>query len=485
MSTCRLRAVLLACAVWGLASQRGRGDIVEYIVPGLDIIVSLQGKTTVNPGRTVTFTHPSLGHKLTMGLDDVRIFKAPTFQEVFSQRLNKAVAARDADEVMRVAQFALKHGLLREVYSAADKALEIKPDHAAALRVRRLRELMAQPLGSYEQQERHLRQVCRNDGMKIRASEHFILLYDVPDEGPKPRSLRRLELLEQVYSVFLLKFHLHGATIDIPRERMMVLLFHQHSEFLQFGAELDPELTSASGFWDHRTNVAVFFDHGTSDRMRRLMVFSDKLQQDKAEAIRTRSPGAREIVRMADTMRLIIEIEREDLDITVVTHECAHQMAGNTGLLPRDIRIPSWAHEGLATYFESPDDASWSGIGAVNQERLQYYKFLTLLPEYSKVEFLVSDRIFRSAKSHEATLAAYGQAWAMTHYLMDKQFPKLVEYYARLGELPPDLILTPEINERVFFEVFGEPDKVNAQFRAYMRSIKTDLELLIDLLTGG
>ena len=41
---------------------------------------------------------------------------------------------------------------------------------------------------------------------------------------------------------------------------------------------------------------------------------------------------------------MLVEIERENSDIEVVSHETTHQMAGNTGLLPRNVLIPSWTH---------------------------------------------------------------------------------------------------------------------------------------------
>ena len=72
----------------------------------------------------------------------------------------------------------------------------------------------------------------------------------------------------------------------------------------------------------------------------------------------------------------MIDLERENSDIEVVSHETTHQMAGNTGLLPRHVQVPRWVHEGLATYFETPNGASWGAIGAVNDSRLKLYRVL-------------------------------------------------------------------------------------------------------------
>ena len=101
-------------------------------------------------------------------------------------------------------------------------------------------------------------------------------------------------------------------------------------------------------------------------------------------------------------------------------------MAGNTGLLPRHVRIPSWVHEGLATYFETPNGAMWSGIGAVNESRLSLYRALERDREHSNIGFIVGDQIFDYAGSLGAKLHGYGQAWALTHFLMEKHFDKFI-----------------------------------------------------------
>jgi hypothetical protein len=208
---------------------------------------------------------------------------------------------------------------------------------------------------------------------------------------------------------------------------------------------------------------------------------SESLQAQKAEAVRLRAANAADVVRLADTISLLIEIEREDCDIEVVSHETTHQMAGNTGLLPRHVRIPSWVHEGLATYFETPDGAKWGGIGAVNQSRLSLYRNLERDREHSNLDFIVGDQIFDYARSLGATLHGYGQAWALTHFLMEKHFDKFMAFYRRLGELPPDTYLSQEVVNQLFDEALATDRQVlDYQWRGYMNSLKTDLELILD-----
>ena len=468
-------------------------DIVRYRVPGINREVVLEGKTTVNPGGSVTFTHPRFG-RLYFDVEDTRIYPVPTLESIFSRRLQAAQG--NADQLLEVARWALSRGLLDRFYQAVDKALEADPQHAEARRIDGLRQKMKEPLGDSSQQERELRGLVGHAGMKIETSPHFIMLHDTPDAPPPghklPRAKERLRLLEMIYESFLVKFYASGVELELPPQRLKVVLFNEHRDFLYFAESLSPSLKSASGFWDGSTNVVFFFDHGTTAEFQLLQKISDDLQNMKAEGAKTRISdrplykvgnriiALKDLARMADTIALLVQIERENNDISVVTHEATHQLAGNTGLLPRDIMIPTWAHEGLATYFESPKEAAWSGIGAVNEERLQMYRLLERSPIHATIDFTITDQIFDTAATLGGTLLGYGQAWALTHFLMDRHFDKLMAYYRRLGEMPPHVPLSPAVLTELFNEIFGEDRfRLELEWRNYMRSLRTDIEIAL------
>ena len=168
------------------------------------------------------------------------------------------------------------------------------------------------------------------------------------------------------------------------------------------------------------------------------------------------------------------------MDVEVVSHEATHQLAGNTGLLPRYVSVPRWVHEGLATYFEAPKDASWAGFGAVNRDRLEMYRVLSRDREHSNIDFIVGDQIFNYAQSNGAVIHGYAQAWALTHFLMDRHFDKFMTFYRRLGEMPPDVTLGADVLTELFNEVFGtDRGRLDTEWRTYMNSLKTDTEIVL------
>jgi hypothetical protein len=479
-------AVALVMALFA-CPLAARADVIFYKLPGAGgtLKLALQGKVTVNPGRTVTYQHPTIKEPLYFDLDPntIEIKKTLTPAQEYNKLMSRA--GKDPDEMMKAAVYALKRGLLREFHAGVKKVLEVNPEHETAKKVVELKAIIDKPLPESPDEEKEIRKFVKRSNMRIDRSDHFILLHDTPEKsdkkGRKPRAKARLDLLEQVYESFLLLFHAQAVELDIPRERMRVVLFSDEKDYLDFATNISPTLRKASGFWDPDRNVSVFYDHGTREEFKLLSTIEKTFKKDADEAKRNRSPGVAQIVRSANMLSMLIEVARENADIETVSHEATHQMAGNTGLLPRYVLIPSWVHEGLATYFEAPGDASWAGIGAVNDQRLEWYRALEPDREHSNIDFIVGDQIFDYARSHSGLLHGYGQAWALTHFLMENHLTEFVAYYRKLGEMPPDTHLTPELLTDLFNQTFtGDRQTLDEEWRSYMRGLKSDIDRLTE-----
>jgi hypothetical protein len=476
-----LLALLVPYAVF-VAGGSARGDIVIYDVPSLPIQVTLQGKVIVNSGETVTFRH-RLG-TLHFALGDTKRYEVDQTTVIGRRMLVKARSSKDALQAMEASDWLLNHGMLTEFYAAIDYALEFDPQNKDAQRIKVLQQKMEKWLTEDPGREEILRSQVRNPEFRIRRSNHFILYHDTPEKRAKGRKQNRagerLDLLEEVYEVFLLKFSSRGFEIEIPEKLLMVLLFDEHQAFLDYARNIHESLINADGFWSPTTNIGVFYDHGTAAHYEGLRDLAKELKNKADEARRARE-RAGDLIRTAKTIDLLVRIAQENSDITVVSHEATHQMAGNTGLFPRDVNIPRWVHEGLAAYFEAPNDSVWAGIGAVNKDRIGWYRALAEDDtEHSSLDFIVGDQIFDYAKSQGQVLHAYGQAWALTHFLVERHFDELMIYYRRLGEFPPDTPISADVLNELFDQVFGaERKKLEREWRDYMRDLKTDMEILV------
>lgn len=494
----RIRFCLLAALAFVGLQAELRADFIYYDLGALGNLLSkiaaqgrsldqklndtrivLQGKVVVNPGGTVTYTHTN-GTQVHFQLGEVEIKRASTAKEQFNRMFN---AAKDEPEaLMKAAIWALKKALLTDFHKAVDKVLTINPKHEAALLVVEMRKKLKEPLPENSQTLTTFRSLVKGgEGMRIEKSPHFLLMTDTPEKPAKGkkknRAQERLALLEKVYESFVLLFHAQDVELDIPRERMMVVLFNNKEDFKNYAENLSPSLASAEGFWSPTTNVSYFFDYGTSEQFEFLKSAMAELKKLEADAKRARDP---ETIRYVKVLDLLMEVERENSDVSVVSHECCHQMAGNTGLFPRHVDNPRWVHEGLATYFEAPSGGTWAGIGAVSTERLVYYRMLLeRQKEFSKVDVVVSDALFEKAGNSYTILQGYAQAWALTHFLFEKHLKEFVAYYRMIGEMPPDVQLNPDLLMEIFSRAFGSDHQaLDAEWKAYMRTIKTDMEIL-------
>ncbi len=446
--------------------------------------IVLPGMVTPQPGNIPKYSYRHAnGSSVHFTMKEVEFKKARTSKEEFNKRLS--AAGKDPDAIMQAGIWGLKKALLKEFYRSVDKVLEIDPKNEAALLVTEVKKKLDDPLPeSPEAEEAFKKLFKRSTTMRIEKSNHFMLMTDTPkkpenEKKKKNRAKERLDLLEKVYESFILLFHAQDVQLDIPSQRMMVVLFNDYDDFKDYSTGLSPALASASGFWDPISNVSYFFDYGSSDRFELLKTLMTELKKQEAGAIKSRRNP--ELIRYVQVLELLMDVEKENSDITVVSHECCHQMAGNTGLLPRHVDIPRWVHEGLATYFEAPSDGSWAGIGAVSIERLVYYRALAEHDkQHSNIDFVASDQIFDKAGGiHSNLLHGYAQAWGLTHFLMEKHIKEFVALYRMIGEMPPDVQLNPDILMQIFHRAFGSDLKdLNEEWKSYMRTIKTDMELL-------
>ncbi len=495
---------LLACVALTLACGKARGDLIVYTVPGTSITVVLEGKTSVIPvvGGTplIKFKSPSTGELIIEMSEIGHKVECPMTSEQFSRMFNKS--KKDAAGLMETSNWALRRGLLPQFRECVKTAHELDPANPEAKRlVDLIQTIDSIDLGESTEQESILRnKIGALKNMEIRKSKHFILYHNTSKpskDGKKPnlkkmdRAARRLDLLEKVYESFLFKFYSKGINLEIPKERLMVVLFDEEKQFRNYAEMLSPQLSMAAGFWSQMDNIAVFYDHGGTEEFKILQRLNRQLQEQKETIQRGARAGdkyvaAADIVRRADALNALFKMWQENEDISVVSHECTHQMAGNTSLLPRHVMVPSWVHEGLATYFECPKDATWSGIGAVNKTRLEWYRWLVEnQKEYSTLDQIVTDQIFDLTTNHAGKLHAYGQAWALTHFMLEQHTTEMLAFYDKLGKMPPDVVFSPETLNKTFDEVVKiDRDKLTREWRDYMDELKTDVDILIDDYTG-
>ncbi|MFN9988040.1 MAG: DUF1570 domain-containing protein, partial [Pirellula sp.] len=95
----------------------------------------------------------------------------------------------------------------------------------------------------------------------------------------------------------------------------------------------------------------------------------------------------------------------------------------------------------------------------------------------------ISDLLFDGAKDGTQQVEAYGQAWALTHFLMERHFQKTVKYYQKISQIESESGSIPRRDlVKYFEEIFGDLKALQIEWHEYMRSLKTDLERARDAM---
>lgn len=516
---CRL---LVVCAVILFVPALVRADILFYPVQISDrtaLVFRLQGKANAI-GTRVQFRHPRFG-RIYFDLNDVAYYKTKTPQERASEKLRLAESHQDVESCLEACHLALRNVLLDDYERAAKAAYDLAPDHPTVRRLVALHKKMGVALPASQELEQEMREyVPAGKTMEFARSEHFLLMHDTSSEEDewlkKTRAQLCLELLETVYKCFLVKFALQGVEIQVPTERLKVVLFANKRDYENLTDMKSANLSKSSGFFSRDANTAVFFDQGTNEVFELMDKLNTSLQSQVDTYVRHPRPGGKEFIERAKVIQLLTNISKRNVDIEVISHEATHQLAANTGIMPNGAPMALWAAEGIATYFEAAKGADWDGIGAVNDERLKWYRGLESFIEYKKdkeredwsvlqsIDFVTNDHWFRISPH-----IAYGQSWALTHFLMERHPKELVQYYLLMAQGRPEDKLSDEVffalsffpslkftqdmrtqveSLEAFEQVFGDSkEDLQYEWRSYMNSLKADRELDLQGVrrTGG
>ncbi len=236
-------------------------------------------------------------------------------------------------------------------------------------------------------------------GFKSRIGRRYLYLYNTSDlffTGTK-------SILETMFSgVFL---YAKGQKIDVhqPDVPMVVIMFRTEQEFQEY--QRMP--TGVLAYYSPITNYVVMYEQS------RLSQLAPELALRQA--------------------------------IATIAHEGAHQILHNIGVQQRMSRWPMWICEGLAEYFAPTSTDSrmqWKGAGQLNELRLfELDQYLRNRPPDAHGD-LVSETIGAAM----LTSTGYATAWALTHFLVQKQAPKFFSFLQEVSRIGP-------------LEGGGEPDK--------------------------
>jgi hypothetical protein len=394
------------------------------------------------------------------------------------------------------AWWALENGLTREAAAEVRALHRADPKHAPAARMAAVLDRLEAPcpVADFAAFQKAL-----GIAVSVTNGPHVTLFH----QHTQAEANERVEMLECVVTAFHLLFAAEGIELATPRRRLVSAWFADKKDFLAFlHAEGADAFATTRGYFHPTWGAVVTFDARSTDQERtarkqlaarrdELHQFAERLEASPARAririeiggepVRTvsRSEAKAAIARVEGEITcetMLLDLDRRSIDLGTAAHEMIHQLAVESGLVPRHDAFPQWLHEGLAAQFEVIRGGQWSGISRAHDLRLPDWR---RIEDPIRLERLVRDAGF--GRGYQRDL--YAQAWALVYYLRTRHSREFLTFLDLLrGPDPGGEPGSPPLGraDRVFHSfqrAFGSDlDALERDWRAFIAGVKTPLE---------
>ncbi len=293
-------------------------------------------------------------------------------------------------------------------------------------------------------------------------------------------------------------FSSRGFEPAVLTDRLEVVLFNTRVDYQNHVRRILPEMSNAAGFYYSGTNRSYFYDSIASDNQ----IIRDNIKQlqdarqhlnKMREQIQSQSGAENEYVfndetgqRKLDQSGALtylderarkIELEYQRMrsfyyeqNAAITIHEGTHQLAWQCGIHSRYFRNPKWLVEGLAVYFEAPEEGQWRQPGMVHLRKLK--SFVESDRQAGRIglaQLIVRDELFNPSGNPLAE-DAYATGWALFYYLAQKKHERLFDYIYELSMKmeSPDYNYSNAERLADFERYFGSIDAFERSWRADM-----------------
>jgi hypothetical protein len=260
------------------------------------------------------------------------------------------------------------------------------------------------------------------DGFQVLETDHYLVFYQSSQAFAEDSA----RLLESLYSKLVQKFRDLGFDATDAEFPLVAVIFRSEADF-RAHREIDPEVQA---YYDVISNHIFLYE--TSDRRR-----------EDPQVAAMRKPQT-------------------------VTHEGTHQALANIGVQPRLSSWPPWLIEGMAELAAASErrNGEWIGFSQVNPIHIATIEDLRdglatqgavegqpradvgWQPGRSLTEYLVT--------REKLTPTDYALAWALTHFLANKQTDTFLAYLKEMSAQTPGVSVPAEERLAAFRRHFGD-----------------------------
>ncbi len=157
--------------------------------------------------------------------------------------------------------------------------------------------------------------------------------------------------------------------------------------------------------------------------------------------------------------------------ISTIAHEGTHQILHNIGVQQRLSVWPMWLNEGLAEYLAPTSfgrNNRWKGAGEINDLRMLELESYIQSRSFKGLD---GETIKSTIQAQQLDSTGYATAWAITHYLCEKQNKKFQEYLKLLSGMKPLQGMAAKPGE----PILGNMEHFQTFFASEFAQVETDL----------
>ena len=282
-------------------------------------------------------------------------------------------------------------------------------------------------------------------------TKHFVLFHE-PGASYVAGACRTLEY---AYENFYDVFSQAGFDLSRSRDRLVWICFPRKSGFSKYALQAEGmDLSWLDGYYSTLTNrVAI--------------VQRDQRTRRPEEAVPPSGSGAEAVVaahRSPQEGVLAMAASGQQLDVTRLTHEVAHQLSFNSGIQKRGVMYPLWISEGLATNFE------FDGTGSAVLEHCNAARRNGLLEVYDAGGLIpLRQFVVQTTVSPDLHLGrrCYAQAWGFFQFILADHPESLRLYLCRVAKNHADHRDAATMLAE-FTDTFGAPEALEGSWQAFL-----------------
>jgi hypothetical protein len=379
-----------------------------------------------------------------------------------------------AEQIQKLAEYALTHGLNDKFVEIMKKLAESNPTNEAVVAFLKIQAALDRPVakGGPADLKEHL------SGYKeatLKDDKGHFVLYHKLSSNDQEEVQGRLARLEDSLRTFYYWFALKGVVLPMPAERLPSLLTEKEPEFKRTRNSLaDPPIVG-DGIFARRENLSIFCAKPLDTRYDMLATFTGtKMAQydlDRQELLKGKEklkgssrPDAAREAAYAGTLALAMKELEDEAERAGASHEATRQLLFASRLLPRNVTVPEWVQFGMGGFFETPEHSPWptpTGLSTIYLPAFRYEmgekgKHFEGSP-LKTLRKIVTDGYFRDLtpddykNKTDRLMKARAATWSLTYYLAQKKLGGLQRYFKYLSEMPRDL----ELDDTALLDCFA------------------------------